>query len=158
LNRRTLKLIGVLLFATIALQEAGFWLSYYGAYQLGFRQPQPVQELVSKAGYTELPFVLSDGHDYLETEHYATPEWKQRLVFVEDYRGALAHGRSDYNDKQLLALRTLAPLRVIEYPPSRIVRVSSCCIPIQRTITTPTGLFFDCSKIAGHCKASYRWS
>jgi len=116
LNRRTLKLIGVLLFATIALQEAGFWLSYYGAYQLGFRQPQPVQELVSKAGYTELPLVLSDGHDYLETERYATPEWKQRLVFVEDYRGALAHGRSDYNDKQLLALRTLAPLRVIEYP------------------------------------------
>ncbi len=63
-----------------------------------------------------MPLVLSDGHDYLETERYATPEWKQRLVFVEDYRGALAHGRSDYNDKQLLALRTLAPLRVIEYP------------------------------------------
>jgi len=81
-----------------------------------FGSPSLLQELVSKAGYTELPFVLSDGHDYLETEHYATPEWKQRLVFVEDYRGALAHGRSDYNDKQLLALRTLAPLRVIEYP------------------------------------------
>ena len=116
LNRRTVKLIGVLLFVTIALQEAGFWLSYYGAYQLGFRQSQPVQDLVSKAGHAELPVVLSDGHDYLETEHYASPEWKQRLTFVADYRGALAHGRSDFNDKELLVLRDLGPLRVIEYP------------------------------------------
>ena len=115
LNRRSLKLVGALWFATIAVQEAGFWLSYYGMYQLGFRQPQPVQSLASKAGHAELPLVVSDGHDYLETEHYSAPEWKQRLTFVEDYRAALAHGRSDFNDKQLLALRGLAPLRVIEY-------------------------------------------
>ncbi len=116
LSRSALKLIGVLLCAAIAVQEAGFWLSYYGLYQLGFREPQPVQELVLKAGHDELPVVVSEGHDYLETEHYAAPAWKQRLMFVADYPSALAHGRSDFNDKQLLALRTLAPLRVIEYP------------------------------------------
>lgn len=116
LNRRSLKLVGALLCVAIVAQEAGFWLSYYGMYQLGFRQPQLVQELVSKAGHAELPVVVSDGHDYLETEHYSSPEWKRRITFVEDYRGALAHGRSDFNDKQLLALRELAPLRVIEYP------------------------------------------
>lgn len=115
LSRRSMILIGSLLCACIALQEAAFWISFYGNYQLGFIQPKPVQDLVAKAGHSDLPVVVSDGHDYLESDHYATEAWKQRLTFLADPSGAMAFGRTDFNDKELLSLRNFATLRVFEY-------------------------------------------
>ena len=115
LSKKSMVLIGVLLCASIASQEAAFWMSFYGNYQLGFIQPRPVQDLVAKAGHADLPVVVSDGHDYLESDHYATQAWKQRMTFLADPSGAMAFGRTDFNDKELLSLRNFATLRVFEY-------------------------------------------
>jgi hypothetical protein len=115
LNRKSVLLLAVLLVANIAILDAGFWFTYYGAYELGFRQPKPLEELAGKAGHSDLPVVASDGHDYLETHHYATPEWRERLTFLADPAAALAFGHSDFNDKELLALRDFAKLRVFEF-------------------------------------------
>ena len=115
LNPKSVLVIGGCLCASIAILDASFWFSYYGDSQMGFLQPKPVEQLVSKAGHADLPVVTSDGHDYLESEHYATPEWKKRLTFLADYPAALAYGRSDFNDKELLVLRDFAPLRVFDY-------------------------------------------
>ena len=115
LNRKSVLLLGALLVANIVILDSEFWFSYYGAYELGFREAKPLEELVAKAGHVDLPVVVSDGHDYLETFHYARPEWRQRLTFLADPSAAMAFGRSDFNDKELLALRDFAPLRVFDY-------------------------------------------
>jgi hypothetical protein len=115
LSRKSVLLLGTLLLANIVILDSEFWFSYYGAYQLGFREAKPLEELVAKAGHSDLPVVVSDGHDYLETHHYATPEWRERLTFLADPASAVAFGRSDFNDKELLALRDFSKLRVFEY-------------------------------------------
>jgi len=115
LSKKSMVLIGVLLCVSIASQEAAFWISFYGDYQLGFTRPRPVQDLVAKVRHSDLAVVVSDGHDYLESDHYATPAWKQRLTFLADPSGAMAFGRTDFNDKELLSLRNFATLRVFEY-------------------------------------------
>ena len=115
LNPRSVFLIGTLLCASVAILDAEFWFSFYGSYQLGFQQPKPVEQLTAKAGRPDLPIVVADGHDYLETDHYAPPALRQRLTFLADPSAAIAFNRSDFNDKELLALRGFAPIRVFEY-------------------------------------------
>jgi hypothetical protein len=115
LSRKSLLLVGGLLCISIAMQETAFWLSYYGSYQLGFARQNPAEELVRQAGHPELPVAISEGHDYLELDHYAAPEWRSRLTYVADPESAVIHGKSDSTELDLLVLRDFAPLRVVEY-------------------------------------------
>lgn len=123
LSKKVVGLVGVLLLFCIAIQEVGFWFSYYEAYQLGLNtQPYGVT-LIQSAGHSELPVVVSEGHDYLELNHYAPRAVGQRLVFVAAPDAAIAHNRTDTNDRNLLILRDFAPLRVIEYAKLRDARI-----------------------------------
>ena len=112
LSHKTLLLVGALLILAIAVQESAFWFSYYGDFQLGFARPKPVEQLVSRAGHADLPVIISDGHDYLEANHYATPEWKHRLIFVADPAAAVLYGRPDTTEKELIVLRDFTALHV----------------------------------------------
>jgi hypothetical protein len=115
LSGKTVLLLGALLCLTIAIQESVFWISYYGDYQLGFIQPNSEEQLVARADHPKLPVVIADGHDYLELDHYATAQWKQRLVFLSDPAAAAAFGRPDTTERELLVLRDFTSLRVFDY-------------------------------------------
>jgi hypothetical protein len=114
-NRSTALLLGAALCLCIAIQESGFWLGFYGDYQLGFAQPVSALQLVARAGYPDLPVVIADGHDYLELEHYSNASWKQRILYLSNPDAAAAFGRPDSTERELLVLRDFTPLRVFEY-------------------------------------------
>ncbi len=121
-SRRVSLLLGAALCLAIAIQESGFWLSFYSDYQLGFAQPNSAQPLVAKADHSNLPVVIADGHDYLELDHYAVGSWKQRLMYLSDPDAAAALGRPDSTERELLVLRDFTPLRVFEYKKYRSTR------------------------------------
>jgi hypothetical protein len=115
LNKKFVPLIAALLLFCIAVQEVGFWFSYHEARQLGLGTQPYAAGLIQSAGHSELPVVVSEGHDYLELDHYAPRALAQRLVFIADPEAAVAYHRPDTNDRNLLILRDFAQLRVIEY-------------------------------------------
>ena len=115
LSKKVVTLVGVLLFFCVAVQEVGFWFSYYEAYQLGFNSQPYGISLIQSAGHGELPVVVSEGHDFLELNRYAPPSIAQRLIFVAAPDAAVAHNRPDTNDRNLLILRDFAALHVVEY-------------------------------------------
>jgi hypothetical protein len=115
LSTRVVALVGVLLFFCIAIQETGFWLSYHEDRLLMVKAQPSGMALIQSTGHGELPVVVSEGHDYLEFNHYAPRALSQRLTFVADPEAAVAHHRPDTNDRNLLILRDFAPLNVVEY-------------------------------------------
>ena len=115
LSKKVVALVGVLLVCCIAIQEVGFWFSYHEA-QLLERNAQPYGvALIQSAGRAELAVVVSEGHDYLELNHYAPHALSQRLMFIAAPDAAVAYNRPDTNDRNLLALRDFAPVHVVEY-------------------------------------------
>ena len=114
-SRKIFVLVGALLFANFAVQEAGFWFDFYQNYQLGFVTTWPAVQLLRSANHVNLPVVVSEGHDYLELAHYAPPTQRERFVFLAAAAAAAKYHRPDTNDKELLILRDLAPLQVFEY-------------------------------------------
>jgi len=115
LSRKSVLLVGALLCFSIAAKESAFWVSYYVASQFKFIRQKPAEYLLGQAGHLDLPVAISEGHDYLELDHYATPEWRRRLIYVADPADAVAYGKPDSTELDLLALRDFADLRVIEY-------------------------------------------
>ena len=115
LSKNVVTVVGVLLFFCIAVQEVGFWFSYYEAYQLGFNSQPYGVSLIHSAGHGELPVVVSEGHDFLELNRYAPRPLAQRLLFVADPNAAMAHNRPDTNHRNLIALRDFTSVHVIEY-------------------------------------------
>lgn len=115
LSTRLRLIIGGALCLALFLQETAFWLNYYTDYMLGFSHSQTSTRLINSAGYSELPIMVSDSHDYLEISHYASPELAKRLVSVVDPVAAVAHGRSDSDDKELLVIKQIASVHVVDY-------------------------------------------
>lgn len=113
LSRPAVALLGGLLLFAAVIQETGFWFSFSTARQLGFSKP--VEQLVAAVGHQDLPLFVANGHDYLQSDHYATPAWKQRMLFFADSSAAVAHGQADTLDKELLAVSQVTPLRILEF-------------------------------------------
>lgn len=105
-------LLAVAVLVVVVPQERQFWLSY----QPRFVPPTDfVEKLVNAGGYPDLPVVVSDQLDYLQLEHYATPEWKRRFVSVVDPPKAVEFMGNDSVDKNLMILRDFAPLQVYAF-------------------------------------------
>lgn len=116
LRRRMVIFAGLALFSCLAVQEAAFWIGYYGSYQLGFAPPQSPERLIASVDHENLCVVISNPHQFLELAHYAGPHLKSRLVSVVDPTAARLYTGSDSSEKELLVLRKFAPLSVFEYP------------------------------------------
>src|SRR5262249_47333806 len=114
LSRNALLFVGAALCLSIGIQESGFWFSYKEALELGFTQPKSAEQLVSNSG-SQLLVVIADGHDYLEMQHYATPAWKRRFNYLADPIAAVAYGKPDTAEKELLVLREFTPLQVFAF-------------------------------------------
>jgi 4-amino-4-deoxy-L-arabinose transferase-like glycosyltransferase len=116
LDRRSLNLAVGFLVALLAVQEASFWVAH--KHQLTtFESPaESLASLVTSVGYQELPVVISDGLEYLPIALYAAPPWSERFVFLADPPTALIFAGNESLDKELIVLRSFAPLRVYDYP------------------------------------------
>jgi hypothetical protein len=77
--------------------------------------------MVEGAGHTNLPVVISSAVQYLELNHYAPPELDRRLVLLVDPPKAIAFDGTDSGDRQMLILRSYAPMHVEEFSVFRTV-------------------------------------
>jgi hypothetical protein len=106
-------LFAVFIFSSIGVHELSFWLSMRGAH---FNDPAAsVEAFVQKAGYSNLPVVISDGLVYLQVAHYGSPEWKNRFVYLLDEQKAVQYLGTDSVDKNLVVLRQYMPLETEEF-------------------------------------------
>jgi hypothetical protein len=115
LGRRSGALIACLIFSSLAARESWFWITHIRGGHL-WQPISPalaVETLAVSAGHASLPIVL--GSNYLQIEHYATPEWKQRFVAVVDIPASIAFGGSDSLDKLMLVLASIHPIQVQQF-------------------------------------------
>ena len=115
LSRRAAVLIAALVFFCFGLQEFSFWKLYRAVRQYRVYWQKPIEEMVSAAGYEDLPVMVTEPHDYLQIVYYADAQWKKRFVFVADPETAVKYGIPDGSDKELQVLRNLVPLNVVDY-------------------------------------------
>lgn len=116
-SRRGLLLLAastaVLLFVIVP-QEYAFWRGYDGQ----FVSPTRFEEnLVSAAGYPDLPVVISDTHDFMKLQHYTNKYWQQRFVLLVDPEQAVVYTGSDTGDKGLSILRQYTNLPIYDFQP-----------------------------------------
>ena len=116
LDRKSVILAVGFLVALLAVQEAAFWVAH--KHQLThFDSPaDSLASLVTSAGREDLPVVISDGLEYLTIAEYATPPWSERFEFLADPPAAFIFAGNESLDKELMVLRSFAPLRVYDYP------------------------------------------
>jgi hypothetical protein len=122
LGRKSRTVFVVVAILLLTVREARFWISQ--DHHVG--QPQfswiPVEEMVNAAGHPSLPVVISSAVQYLELNHYASAELDDRLVLLVDPPKAIEYDGSDSGDRQMLILRSYAPMHVEEFPSFRIAR------------------------------------
>jgi 4-amino-4-deoxy-L-arabinose transferase-like glycosyltransferase len=113
IKRSSVVLLAVIaLLLAFGLQEKRFWTSY----STQFVSPaKSVQELVTAAGYPELPVVVSDPHDFLQLAHYSPPAWNKRFVSLVDPPNAVIYSGSDSADLELQVMRDFAPLQIYDF-------------------------------------------
>lgn len=115
LNRKIVLALGILIFGIFIAQETRFWISQRSHLGEIVSPVGPIEHLVSLAGHSNLPVVLSDGHDYPPLVHYASPERAGRFVALVDPAQAVAYIGTDTLDKNLIILRSCYPLQVYEF-------------------------------------------
>ena len=100
----------------ITAREARFWISQ----DHHIAQPEfswvRVQQMLDVAGHRDLPVAVSSAVQYLELNHYAPPELDRRLVLLVDPPKAIEFDGTDSGDRQMLLLRSYAPMHVQEFP------------------------------------------
>jgi hypothetical protein len=99
----------------ISAHETRFWISQ--DHRIGQLQSPAIRvnQMVSAAGYHNLPVVISSAGQYLELNHYAPLDMDRRLLVLVDPPRAITYDGSDTTDKEMLALRSYAPLHVEEF-------------------------------------------
>lgn len=113
IKRKSVALIAILaLLFVFTFQEKRFWVSYQ---RLFISPADSVQDLVTSAGYPDLPVVVSHPHDFLQLAHYASPDWRGRFVSVVDPAGAVIYTGSDTADRELQVMRDYTPLQVYDF-------------------------------------------
>jgi hypothetical protein len=115
LERRSLVVVVGFLISFAAVQEATFWKSRKGHLAQLESPAVSVEKLVGLAGYPDLLVVVSDGLEYLPIVHYATPPTAKRFVSVVDAPASLIFAGDDVLDKELIVLRSFAPLQVWDF-------------------------------------------
>jgi len=63
----------------------------------------------------QLPVVIAAPHLFFKLSHYASPELAARLAYLADVRIALHRTETDTVERGLIALKQIAPLRVLDY-------------------------------------------
>jgi hypothetical protein len=63
----------------------------------------------------DLPVVIPSDADYLQIEHYSSPEWRKRLFACVDPAESVAYIGYDSADTQWLVLRIFLPLQVYDF-------------------------------------------
>jgi len=63
----------------------------------------------------ELPVVIAAPHLFFKLSHYAPPELTARLAYLADAKIALHRTGTDTVERGLMALKQIAPLRVLDY-------------------------------------------
>jgi hypothetical protein len=119
LGRKSRAVFVVVAILLLAAHEARFWIAQ--DHHIG--QPEspwiPVEQMVNAAGHPNLPVAVSSAVQYLELNHYAPAEMDTRLVFLVDPPKAIEYDGSDSGDRQMLILRSYAPMHVEEFPSFR---------------------------------------
>jgi hypothetical protein len=115
LGRRTVALVSVFIFVVLGVQEAMFWPSRRGPSSNGTASALHLENFIESAGYMDLPVVIPSDADYLQIEHYSSPEWRKRLFACVDPAESVAYIGYDSADKQWLALRLFVPLQVYDF-------------------------------------------
>jgi mannosyltransferase len=115
-GRRSLACFAAFVMLAVTLQEGFFWTAESGAFGKLVSPADPIERLLNRsAARSDLPVVVSDGHEYVPAAYYASPEWAKRLVAVADPEQAITSSGSDSLDKQLLALRCCLTVQVYEF-------------------------------------------
>jgi hypothetical protein len=114
IGRKGIALIAVFTFMAVGLQEAFFWQT--GVHDaLHFNSPAaPIESIVNRSGYPELPVVVSDGQDYFQFIHYAADA--RRFVTLVDPDAAVAYSGSNTLDLELPVMRCCMAIQVYTFP------------------------------------------
>ena len=115
LERRSLVVVVGFFISLFSVQEAVFWKAHKDRLTRFESPAVSVERLVSLAGYPDMPVVVSDGLEYLAIAHYATPPIAKRFVCLVDVPASLVFADDDVMDKELIILRSFAPLRVWDF-------------------------------------------
>jgi hypothetical protein len=116
LGRRGVALFAVFVLSVLAFQERSFWKVRRGHLTAVHSPTEDLERILrSLTRYRDLPVVVSDGLDYLPIAHYASPEQAQRFVSVVDAAASVTYQGSDSVDKDLIVLRSYAPLQVHDF-------------------------------------------
>ena len=113
LNRKGLALAAIFILAAVGLQETFFWQSAIHDARHFASPAEPVEKLVARAGFAELPVVVSDGEDYLQLAHYSRDS--KRFLSLVDPPQAIAYIHTDSVDLQLPLLGCCAPVQIYSF-------------------------------------------
>jgi hypothetical protein len=105
-------LIGVLLFLALLAQESTHSLPQLYLMSSDTTPARQIEDFVDSAGHEDLPVVVSNGQSYFELLYYDPSERSQRFVTLVDPKAAMNYAHSDFLDKNMLALKAYAPLRL----------------------------------------------
>ena len=112
-SRLALVLFFVFIGSNIGVHEFSFWRRVPGARpDSGTRA---LEEFLEPYGSLNLPVVIPAGIEYLTIQHYASPKWADRLVFVGDPELAIKYVGTDSVDKNILDLQPYANIRAETY-------------------------------------------
>ncbi len=115
LGRRSIVLLSIFLLVGILLQE-GFSRPTERNHLGKLESPaESVEALVGEVGYSDLPIVVSDGHDYVQVAYYTSPEWSKRFVGLVDPPSSVAYAGNDTLDLQMFALQCCLALQVYQF-------------------------------------------
>ena len=114
LGRQGVALVALFVFSGVGAQEVFFWQSAWHDLRNPSSPSAPIEGLVNRVGYSDLPVVVSDGQDYLLINYYSGDS--RRYVAVVDPPQAVAYVRTDTVDLQLPALRCCMEVQVYTFP------------------------------------------
>lgn len=113
LGRRALIVVATFLVGALAVQEVSFW---YSSRAWHFQSPlTEMGSALQTSGAPDLPVFIEAPHDYLPAALYASPEMRNRLVFIADGPSSLRYGGFDTDDVELELLSQYMPLSVTNF-------------------------------------------
>ena len=116
LGRTSVALLVTFVLFGVGAREGEFWTSHHGGQNAGKSDADAIERLANSVGREDLPVAVSDGLEFPALVHYAESHFQDRLVYLVDSEQAVAYNRTNIVDRQLVVLRTLAPIRVAEFP------------------------------------------
>jgi 4-amino-4-deoxy-L-arabinose transferase-like glycosyltransferase len=101
--------------AGVSRKEFIFWASEHRNLASFSSPTNSIELLLSSAGRSNLPVVVSDGQGYVELSYYAPASLAKRLVVIVDPPNAILYAGNDAVDRGILALRCCLALNVYHF-------------------------------------------